>query len=64
MMSPAAWLSRSGRRTALRLMYFWMGRASESKGQMPEAISALEKSWHGSAESLQGRGFGMLASVC
>ena len=45
------------------LMYFWMGRAYESKGQMPQAISALEKSWQGSPENLQGRGFGMLASV-
>jgi TolB-like protein/DNA-binding winged helix-turn-helix (wHTH) protein len=45
------------------LMYFWMGRAYESKGQMPQAISALEKSWQGSPENLRGRGFGMLASV-
>lgn len=45
------------------LMYFWMGRAYESKGQMGQAISALEKSWQGSPENRRGRGFGMLASA-
>ena len=44
-------------------MYFWMGRAYESKGQMPQAIFALEKSWQASPEGQRGRGFGILASV-
>lgn len=44
------------------LLYYWMGRAYDSKGLLPDAIVALEK-WHGIPGSLQGRGFGMLGSV-
>jgi tetratricopeptide (TPR) repeat protein len=44
------------------LLYFWMGRAYESKGMLPQAIDALEK-WYGIPTTLQGRGFGMLASI-
>jgi TolB-like protein/DNA-binding winged helix-turn-helix (wHTH) protein len=43
-------------------MYFWLGRAYESKGMLQEAISALEK-WREIPGTLQGRGFGMLGSV-
>jgi hypothetical protein len=46
----------------LWLLYFWMGRAYDSKGQLPEAIAALEK-WRGIPGSMQGRGFGMLGSA-
>jgi len=44
------------------LLYYWMGRAYDSKGRLPEAIGALEK-WHNIPGSMQGRGFGMLGSV-
>jgi len=45
------------------LMNFWMGRAYDSKGQIREAMSTLEKAWQQTPENLRGRGFGMLASV-
>ena len=43
-------------------MHFWLGRAYEAKGRLPEAIVALE-TWHRIPGRLQGRGFGMLAST-
>ena len=44
------------------LMSYWMGRAYDSLGQLPEAIAALE-TWHAIPGGLQGRGFGMLGSL-
>ena len=41
--------------------YYWLGRAYASKGMLPEAIGALERSLGGTA--IQGRGFGMLGAV-
>jgi TolB-like protein len=46
----------------LWLMYYWMGRAYDSRGQLSEAIPVLEK-WYSMPDRLQGRGFGMLGSV-
>jgi serine/threonine-protein kinase len=47
----------------IAMMYYWMGRAYDSKGQLPEARAALE-TWR-SISGLQGGGggFGMLGSV-
>ena len=44
------------------LLHFWLGRAYESQGRLREAKDALEK-WNGIPGTMQGRGFGMLASV-
>lgn len=46
----------------LWLMYFWMGRAYDTTGQLPEAIAALEK-WHNIPGRMQGRGFGSLGAA-
>src|SRR5262249_6253155 len=43
-------------------MYYWMGRAYDSKGQLREACDALEK-WRGIPGRMQGSGFGMLGSL-
>ena len=46
----------------LWLMYYWMGRAYDSKGQLRDACDALEK-WRSIPGRMQGAGFGMLGSV-
>ena len=43
-------------------MYYWMGRAYDSKGQPSEACAALEK-WRSMSGGAQTAGFGMLGSV-
>jgi serine/threonine-protein kinase len=44
------------------MMYYWMGRAYDSKGQLPEARAALE-TWRSISGLQGGGGFGMLGSV-
>jgi len=46
----------------LWLLKFWMGRAYDSKGQLPEAIATLEQ-WRSIPGTLQGSGFGILGCL-